>query len=167
MKRVVVLPVLLSLALTACGGESAPGGETSAAPADKAAPAVPALPKGRKLKQALPEGVVYQFPYHFRGQSVVDLPNGQRQRRVTVEFLGGDVAATVASLKASMLKAGFRVASEKVLEDGRQRLVFGKKGFGRVTANVAPRGANALRNPAASGTVYTTWPESASDVAGQ
>jgi uncharacterized lipoprotein len=170
MKNAIVLPALLAVALAACGGDTAPEAGAPAAPAAEATPAPapePSVPKGRKLKQPLPEGVVYQFPLHFRGQSVVELPSGQRQRRVTVEFLGGDVASTTASLKASMQQAGFRLASEKELEGGRQRLVFGKKGYGRVTANVSPRGTTALRNPAASGTVYTTWPETGGAVAGR
>lgn len=157
--------------LAACGRESAPApGATPDAPAAVPAPAQAAerpapAPKGRKLPEALPESVQLAFPYHFRSQRIVDTPSGRQERRLTVEFLDGDVDGTVASLGDSLRQAGFRLVREQAFDDGRRRLVFGKKGFGRVTAVVAPQAGRKLRNRAARGTVYMVWPVAAAPAA--
>ncbi|GAB2662468.1 hypothetical protein [Arenimonas aestuarii] len=158
MKKLLV-SLLAVAALSACGEQEAPATQTPEPQAREAAPQQPAGPRGRKIPQALPEGVVLGFPHHFRGQQVAVTDSGRTERRMTVEFLSGDVDATAQALRESMISAGFRASGERRFDDGRVRLVFGKKGFGRVTAMVAPIGGRKLRNPDARGTVYMIWPE--------
>jgi hypothetical protein len=163
MKKLPALLIPAILFLTACGADKAPDPAASApaAPSAEPAPAVAAAPalKGRKLAEPLPQGVVLGFPFHYRGQRMVERSDGTSQRRVSVEFLGGDVASTVAQLKLDMAKARFKLAREEAVDGGAQLLVFRKSGYGRVSLTVSPAGTTRLRNAAASGTVFMTWPE--------
>jgi len=149
------VPALLTLAIAACGGE--PASDTATAPAAKAKSAQAATDH-RPLPEALPESVQLAFPYHFRSQRLVDADDGRQRLRLTVEFLDGDVDSTAASLGSSMADAGFEIVDQQALDEGRHRVVYRKKGFGRVNTVIAPKGAQEMRNPAARGTVSMVWP---------
>lgn len=161
----ILLPALLALTLAGCGDEPASTAPAQTDPAAESAPAATAATtagtsaKGRKLRVPLPENVVLRFPYHFRSDKV-DAAGDTPQRRVTVEFLGGDVAAASANLTNSMRRADFKLIREAALEGGRQRLIYSKKGFGRVHVTVAPSNGK-LRNPEAAGTILMLWPVTA------
>jgi hypothetical protein len=169
MNRLIAVS-LLSLGLAACGPSSDPGAAAPASPTastDTAAPAVaetPAAqpaPKGRKLRQALPNDVVLPFAYHARTDRVVQTPRGDYQRRVNVELLEGDAASTTDALIAAMRKGGYRPGKPTTRADGSIRVAFSHKQTGRVVAVVSNQLPAKPVNAAARGKLLLVLPADA------
>lgn len=161
MKKVVFM-LLAAMMLAACDPKSAtPATEPAAASRDRAAaePApAPRVAQGSPIPQPLAEGVRFSFPHHFRSQTVDSSIPGRTKLRITVEFLGDDVATVADTLIKDMKAAGFRVAKDETTPDARRMLLFRKDGFGPVQVQVAPKAGRPLKHRAASGTVYSVWP---------
>jgi hypothetical protein len=163
MKKLLILAPL-ALALAACGQtEPTPAPVAPvAATSDTAAPvaAAPAAKrKGGKAvpADALPEGIELSFPYHFRNERTLANKNGSSRQRVTVEYLDDDAATMVPALVESMQAAGFRKMKSMPRNGGGERLVFKKKGYGLVMADVIPDTGQKLAHKRAKGMLWLSW----------
>jgi hypothetical protein len=172
MKKYVLPVAVLALVLAACGEKPAPatGDATADKPKAEAPATAAAKPKppvaGKPLAQPMPQGVVLNFPYHFRSDRIEQAKNGKNQRLILVESMAGTINQTSKALRESLKAAGFRpVTAAKDVPtdaDGSQRFVFVKKGWdGSVTAVLAPKGERTLRNKASTATITFIWDDPA------
>lgn len=118
----------------------------------KSEPAEAAVDAGKATTagepNGLPGGATLPFKHHIRVDRVIENKAGAKRRRVDVEFLDGDVAATVKGVESAMVAAGYRLRADDPRDvDGEVRLRFIKKGEPTVMAVISP---NPGRNPSSS-----------------
>jgi hypothetical protein len=111
------------------------------------------------MSKPLPEGVVLKLAVHPLKDVTMPRKNGKRPgRRVEFEILEGDAEAALASIRASMLEAGFTVKSGPTTEGAMMREVFSKKNYGLVHVRVqseAPK--SGFQDPSAKGFAAMAW----------
>lgn len=157
--KTVAISFVLTLGLVACSaGNDSPTEPAVATTPAGAQPAPAAVPRGKPLTEALPQGFMLDFPYHFTRRQVVDAGKRGQRLRYTVEFLDGDVDAIAASMAVSAKAAGFESSQTKRLKDGGIHFMATKPGYGELSAALRPIGKRKLKNSAARGTVVMGWP---------
>lgn len=137
-------PAVLPVAGTTAATEAAP--ETAAACPEET---------GYKL---FPEAMKLAIPYHLRGDRIYVHKNGQQRRRVTVEFLEGDVGTALAAFEQSMVTAGFKAGPRNDGADGKITMPFSKKGFGTAHVSAMPTVGPKPSNPDAKGVISIDYP---------
>lgn len=143
----------LTIALTACGANQGNPPASSQTPV-----AATSVASGTALPEALPQGFVLKFPYHFTKLSTGPDKDGQQRQRFTVEFLDGDATTVMGSLSASAIEAGFRNGNWAVRKPGIIHFAAGKPGYGQMRAEIRAVDKKMLSNPSAKGTVVMGWP---------
>lgn len=157
MKR--LMSVLVLCVLAACTNKES----VEAAPALPSASesiegVVQADCRGNNFYSPLPEGVVINFPFHFRIDRIAPNKNGQLNRRVVLEIVDGDLAGSFDSAKQSLLEAGYQPSGKlKGSAAKKQSQKFKKKGAPTITLSSNVRVGKKPSNPSAVGVVYFDW----------
>jgi len=165
MKTAFALGFALVLAASAsCQKESAPTATSpsavsaAASSGDVAKAGVGKLNKAEPFAEALPEGVVLDFPYHAR--SVKDAESrktGAKSRQFLLEYLGMNAKAASDAVSADMARAGFTRSSGKKKKNG-YNLAFTKDGYGKVKVLVRKKSSKKLRHADAKGMIKISFP---------
>src|SRR5690606_3864006 len=123
---------LVLAALAGCQKESTPSATSAAASTEGAAKTeVNKLSKAEPFTEALPEGVVLDFPYHARSIKDAESPKtGAKSRRFLLEYLGMNAKAASDAVSADMARAGFARSGGKKKKNGYD-LAFTKDGYGK------------------------------------
>jgi hypothetical protein len=129
-----------------------PNGNTAADTAAGAKPCPPAAAGYRFLPGSLDVPVAY----HLRSDRIAATRENQPRRRVTLEFLEGDVDSVLASVEGAMAKAGYKARPVKDHEDGSVVRRFVKRGAG-ITVTVSPKVGDKPANPDAKGVIIYAY----------
>ena len=113
----------------------------------------------------LPGSLDVPVAYHLRTDRITTTKENQRRRRVTLEFLEGDVASVLASVESAMAKAGYKARTLKEREDGSVTRRFVRRGVGIIVI-ISPKVGDRPGNPDAKGVLTYSYslgpvPESA------
>ena len=131
-----------------------PDGNATADTAATAKPCPPAVAGYRFLPGRLDVPVAY----HLRTDRITATNENQRRRRVTLEFLEGDVASVQASVEGAMAKAGYRARTLQEREDGSvTRRFIKRKGVGIIVI-ISPKVGDRPANPDAKGLLTYSYP---------
>lgn len=146
MKSNVLVAALL-LAMVGCS-QPEPPAPAADAPATTA-PAGPEDAPADAEAALLPAGITLDLPRELRADRTYTNENGVERRRVTFEFLEGDIASALASVDASMATAGFAAQPRQEQRNGNVLVPYVKGGYGDLLVYAGP--VTAPRHPDAKG----------------
>jgi hypothetical protein len=92
----------------------------------------------------------------LRSDRIAATSENQPRRRVTLEFLEGDVDSVLASVEGAMAKAGYKARPVKHREDGSVVRRFVKRGAG-ITVTVSSKIGDKPANPEARGVIIYAY----------
>ena len=165
MKNRFALGVALAVvALAGCQKQPATSAipSSSSASSEGAGQAAPGkLTQAEAFTQALPEGVVLDFPYHARSvKTVQSKKTGKKSQQFLLEYLGTNTKSAADAVGADMARAGFTMAGKKKKKNG-YNLSFTKDGYGEAKVYVRKTSQKKLRHAEANGLIKISFPEPA------
>lgn len=108
--------------------------------------------------QVMPAGMTLEIPYHVRADIITKDEAGQRHRHIVLEYLEGNLDATITAIERSLASGGYVPRPRRKTDDGRFIVPFLKKGHQNIIAVFDPSPGNKPSNPEAKGTVTLQYP---------
>lgn len=160
-KRIALGLALAAAVLAGCQKDPAtstapPSSSASSDAADQATPGK--VERAEAFDQALPEGVVLDFPYHARSvKTVQSKKTGRKSKQFLFEYLGTDAKSAADMVSADMTRAGFTAAGKRKKKNG-YNLAFTKDGYGKAKVYVRKKARKKLRHAEAKGMIKISFP---------
>lgn len=161
MKTRFAFGIALAVVVLA-GCQKQPATSTPSSPAASSArteqAAAGKLTQAKAFKQALPEGVVLDFPYHARSvKNVQSKKTGKTSQQFLFEYLGTNAKAAADLVSADMTRAGFTMSAKKKKKNG-YNLAFTKGGEETTKVYVRKTSQKKLRHAEAKGLIRISFP---------
>ena len=157
MKKNHIIAICLAISLSACSGKN----ESSQAEVDPAIQQELALEAEVATSQPeqptvnLPANIQLPFAYNVVYDREYEV-EGQKQKRILVEFTEGDTAQIDKQLADLLNQAGYRRAKPHD-RDGGIRVNYKNANDKRIITLIRPADAVKMKNPEAKGSLYMAW----------